>query len=119
MVSSAVNTNTEAALDEAGKVVKKQRLCAAKVNDAIDKLIKLAKDAREQAAAGSGDAIKDLLAKAEKLGIAKDMNSSTKDLHSSIGKLGKVRSSELCGRSGPTSSLCDCACCCAGFGQGL
>lgn len=85
-----MSTNIEAALDEAGKVVKKQKLCASKVDEALDKLISLAKDARQKAAKGSGDSIKDLLARAEKLGIVKDMNSSTKELHSSISKLSKV-----------------------------
>lgn len=85
-----MSSNIEAALDEAGKVVKKQKLCASKVNESLEKLLKIANDARDKAAAGSCDVITDMLAKAEKMGLVKDMNSSTKELHSSISKLSKV-----------------------------
>lgn len=81
----------DVALDEAGKVIKKQKVCATRVADSLDKLIQLAQQSRQQLAAGSSDAIQQLQAQAEQLGLLKDMNSSTKELHSSINKLSKVR----------------------------
>jgi len=80
----------QAALDEAGKVIKKQKLSASKVSDCLDKLLQLAQQSRQQLAAGSNDAIQQLQAQAEQLGLVKEMNNSTKELHSSINKLSKV-----------------------------
>jgi hypothetical protein len=85
------DSNLEAALDEAGKVIKKQKVSAGKVSDALDKLIQLAQQSRQQLAAGSSDVINQLKAQAEQLGLVKEMNSSTKEFHSSINKLSKVR----------------------------
>lgn len=87
----ASNSNMQAALDEAGKVIKKQKLSASKVSDCLDKLLQLAQQSRQQLAAGSNDAIQQLQAQAEQLGLVKEMNNSTKELHSSINKLSKVR----------------------------
>jgi hypothetical protein len=81
----------EAALDEAGKVVKKQKLCNAKVENSLDKLITLVTACRANLVAGDRHDIKELVAKAEQLGLVKDMNNSTKEFHSSINKLSKVR----------------------------
>lgn len=82
----------DAALDEAGKVIKKQKLCASRVSDCLDQLITLAQQSRQQLAAGAdGDVLQQLQAQAEKQGLLKEMNSSTKELHSSINKLSKVR----------------------------
>lgn len=84
--------NIDAALDEAGKVIKKQKLSAGKVSDCLDKLIHLTQQSRQQLAAGSSDAVLQLQSQAEQLGLLKEMNSSTKELHSSISKLSKVSS---------------------------
>lgn len=84
-----MSTNIETALDEAGKVCKKQKLCAAKVSDCMDKLIQLVVESRNKVAAGSSDAVQQLITQAEG-GLLKEMNSSTKELHSSINKLSKV-----------------------------
>lgn len=86
-----MSSNISAAIDEAGKVTKKQKLCAGKVSDALDRLIQLAQQSRQQLEAGSDDAIAQLQSQAEQLGLLKEMNSSTKELHSSINKLSKVR----------------------------
>jgi hypothetical protein len=81
----------DAALDEAGKVIKKQKLCSSKVSDCLDQLLQLAQQSRQQLLAGStGDVLQQLKAQAEKQGLLKEMNSSTKELHSSINKLSKV-----------------------------
>jgi hypothetical protein len=84
-----MSSNIDTALDEAGKVCKKQKLCGAKVSDCMDKLIAMVKASRDKAAAGSGDAIQQLITEAEG-DLLKEMNSSTKELHSSINKLSKV-----------------------------
>lgn len=96
-----MSSNISAAIDEAGKVTKKQKLCAGKVSDALDRLIQLAQQSRQQLEAGSGDATAHLQSQAEQLGLLKEMNSSTKELHSSINKLSKVR-----GRARVLLSLC-------------
>eukprot|EP00879_Flechtneria_rotunda_P028898 GHRR01031133.1.p1 GENE.GHRR01031133.1~~GHRR01031133.1.p1 ORF type:complete len:114 (+),score=35.16 GHRR01031133.1:190-531(+) len=85
-----MSASIQAALDEAGKVVKKQKLCTAKVGDSLDKLIELVQSCWAKLSAGSANAIRELQAQAEKQGLMKDMNSSTKELHSSINKLSKV-----------------------------
>lgn len=86
--------NMQAALDEAGKVVKKQRLCAAKVGDAVQQLLDAATAARDAVASGATSAqaaVGQLQAQVQQLGLVQDMTSSTKDLHSAISKLSKVR----------------------------
>eukprot|EP00879_Flechtneria_rotunda_P020971 GHRR01022082.1.p1 GENE.GHRR01022082.1~~GHRR01022082.1.p1 ORF type:complete len:278 (+),score=107.40 GHRR01022082.1:190-1023(+) len=85
-----MSASIQAALDEAGKVVKKQKLCTAKVGDSLDKLIELVQSCWAKLSAGSANAIRELQAQAEKQGLMKDMNSSTKELHSSINKLSKA-----------------------------
>lgn len=81
----------DAALDEAGKVIKKQKLCSSKVSDCLHQLLQLAQQSRQQLLAGStSDVLQQLKAQAEKQGLLKEMNSSTKELHSSINKLSKV-----------------------------
>lgn len=91
--ATATAANMQAALDEAGKVVKKQRLCAAKVGDAMQQLLDAATAARGAVASGTTTAqaaIGQLQAQVEQLGLVRDMNSSTKDLHSAINKLSKA-----------------------------
>lgn len=83
-------SNLEAALDEAGKVIKKQKVSSGKVSDSLDKLIQLAQQSRQQLAAGCSDATQQLKVQAEQLGLIKEINSSTKEFHSSINKLSKV-----------------------------
>jgi hypothetical protein len=80
----------QAALDDAGKVVKKQRTCAAKSAQAVDELLKLVEGARAAAAAGSATAVADLLARVEAAGVKQELNSQTKDLHSAVNRLSKV-----------------------------
>jgi hypothetical protein len=90
MASSVV----QAALDEAGKVVKKQKTCSSKTDACLDNLIGLVSSARDALAGDSmqdpDEVIQNLLKQMEAQGIAKELNSQTKDLHSSISKLGKA-----------------------------
>jgi hypothetical protein len=82
------------ALEEAGRVVKKQRTCCSRTDACLDTLIGLVAGARD---ALSDDSMQDpdevvhgLLKRIEAQGIAKELNAQTKELHSSIGKLGKA-----------------------------
>jgi hypothetical protein len=91
MASSAV----QAALDEAGKVVKKQKTISARTDACLDTLIGLVAGARdalsEDSMQDAEEVLQGLLKRIEAQGIAKELNAQTKELHSSIGKLGKVR----------------------------
>lgn len=85
----------EAALDDAGKVFKKQRACAERVGACVDQLISLANAARAQASSGAPGPLASLKDQVQKLGIEKDMNNQTKELHAAVGKLNKVRRAAL------------------------
>lgn len=84
----------EMALDEVGKVVKKQKTCASRTNDCMNRLLELATKARDTLAAehqsDSGTLIANLKQQIEGLGLTKELNSQTRDLHSAIGKLNKA-----------------------------
>lgn len=82
----------QAALDDAQRVVKKQKVCAERVDGCIDQLISLVLAARAELASGPKPrAVKELQKKIQKLGLEKEMNSQTKELHVAVGKLNKVR----------------------------
>ena len=83
----------QAACDEAGRVVKRQKLCAAKTDELLEKLVNLLTSTRTQVASTNSSApLSELAKQLEKLGVVKELNTSTKDLHSSVGKLSKVGS---------------------------
>ena len=87
----------QAALDEAGKVVKKQKTCSERVDGSIDQLISLVLATRARLASGpQPGAIKELKTQVQKLELEKEMNSQTKELHTAIGKLNKVRAQRAC-----------------------
>ena len=89
-----------AALEDAERVVKKQRTCETRTDELLDQLISMvlatkaqletegAQQQQQQPAAG---ALAALQQQVQKLGIEKEMNSQTKELHAAVGKLGKVR----------------------------
>lgn len=83
-------SSVETALEEAGKVVKRQKLCSSKVADGLDKLIALVNASRANLVAGDEAALSELQARAEQAGLLKDMNASTKELHKSINNLSKA-----------------------------
>jgi hypothetical protein len=96
----------QAALDEAGKVVKKQRTCAERVDGCIDQLISLVMATRARLAAGQHiGAVKELQQHIQKLGLEKEMNSQTKELHTAVGKLNKV--CVQCCASGALAPCCN------------
>jgi hypothetical protein len=95
----------QAAVVEAEKVLKKQRTCGAKVDQSLQELIDLAQGAK---AALQGDpslpadqVLASIKLKLEDKGTSALQNAvaQTKELHSAIGKLGKV-------------GCCPKACCC-------
>lgn len=83
-------SGVSACVDECAKVVKRQRVCQTKVAGCLHQLIALASAARDKAAAGDASAASDLAANVEAAGLIKEMNAQTKDLHTAVGKLGKV-----------------------------
>ncbi|EFJ41873.1 hypothetical protein VOLCADRAFT_67775 [Volvox carteri f. nagariensis] len=90
-----MNTNLQAALDEANKCIKRQKLCASKSDAVLDKIIGMVTAAQkelENFAEGSDPeaTITSLHKGIEEAGLFKEMNSSTKDLHTSVAKLGKA-----------------------------
>lgn len=86
------STSLQVALDDAGKVLKKQKTCAARTDACVEQLISLVAAARAQlVAGGSPQVVSDLQEQVKKLGLEKEMTSQTKELHTAVGKLSKVR----------------------------
>jgi hypothetical protein len=84
----------QAAVDEAGRVVKKQKLCSQKVDDSIEQLIQLVTASKQQLQTDTGNApevLQHLRKQIDDLAIAKTITGSTKDLHKSVASLDKVR----------------------------
>ena len=82
----------ESALDEAGKVVKRQKVCGQKVADSIDALLQLLFTARNELASVKcvdPERVVSTLQIAV-AGPLKEATAQTKDVHSAIAKLGKV-----------------------------
>ena len=85
--------NIEAALKEAEKVAKRQRACASKTVDSLDKLILEVTEARKQLSApgaGVSDVFNALGGKLTKENVVKEIADNTKELHGAVNKLGKV-----------------------------
>ena len=85
--------NIEAALKEAEKVAKRQRACASKTADSLDKLILEVTEARKQLSApgaGVNDVLNALNGKLSKGDVVKSIADNTKELHGAVNKLGKV-----------------------------
>ncbi|GIL82454.1 hypothetical protein Vretimale_11896 [Volvox reticuliferus] len=89
-----MNANLQAALEEASKCIKRQKTCALKSDAVLDKIIGMVTAAQkelENDAEGSDpeDTLTRLHKSIEDAGVFKELNSTTKDLHTSIAKLGK------------------------------
>ena len=81
------------ALKEAEKVVKRQRACASKTDDSLDKLIQEVTEARKQISAPGANVnamMRGLNENVNKGDIVKDIAENTKELHGAVNKLGKV-----------------------------
>ncbi len=93
--------NLEAPIDDVGKVVKRQKTCASKTDAALNKIIEMVQAAQRQLEEGGPDCadpealLKRLQQSIEDAGLLKEMNSSTKEFHTAIAKLGKVCDSGL------------------------
>ncbi len=90
-----MNVNLHAAVDEANKCIKRQKTCASKSDAIINSIISLVTAAQkelENGAEGSDPeaTLTRLLESIEDAGLFKELNSTTKDFHTSIAKLGKV-----------------------------
>ena len=85
--------NIEVALKEAEKVAKRQRACASKTADSLNRLILEVTEARKQLSAPGADvsdifnALEGRLSKGD---VVKDIADNTKELHGTVNKLGKV-----------------------------
>ncbi len=85
--------NIEAALKEAEKVAKRQRACASKTADSLEKLILEVTEARNQLSApgaGASDVLNALNGRLCKGDVVKSIADNTKELHGAVNKLGKV-----------------------------
>ena len=83
----------ESALTEAEKVTKRQRACASRTADSLNKLILEVTEARKQLSApgaGVNDVFNALEEKLSKGDVVKDVADNTKELHGAVNKLGKV-----------------------------
>ena len=83
----------DAALQEAERVCKKQKVCAVKITECIDALIQEISAAQQQLTSDSDVAaiMQRLSQRCSKPEALKELSDSTKDLHSAVNKLGKVR----------------------------
>ena len=85
--------NIDLALNEAEKVVKRQRACACRTDDCLDKLIQEVTEARKQISAPGANVnamMRGLNENVNKRDIVKDIADNTKELHGAVNKLGKV-----------------------------
>ena len=85
--------NIDLALREAEKVVKRQRACASRTDDCLDKLIQEVTEARKQISAPGANVnamMRGLNENVNKRDIVKDIADNTKELHGAVNKLGKV-----------------------------
>lgn len=82
----------DAALQEAERVCKKQKVCAGKITECIDALIQEISAAQQQLTMESDVAgvMQQLSQRCSKPEALKELSDSTKDLHSAVNKLGKV-----------------------------
>ncbi|PNH12058.1 Protein RMD5 A [Tetrabaena socialis] len=102
--------NLQVAMDEATNCVKRQKTCAAKSELAIDRMIEMVERGLQCGAAGPPeDVLAQLHRSIEDAGLFKDINSSTKEFHTSVAKLGKAldktfdMNADLCRALRPTA----------------
>lgn len=89
MQASSAAGPIAAARDEACKLVKKQRVCEARVDAGLDAAIQAVQAASERLRQGGGGvALPELQQRVEE--VLGEANAQTKELHSAVNKLGKV-----------------------------
>lgn len=83
----------DTAVAEAQKVCKKQKTCEAKVDSHLQELIQLVTEAKarmDDPSASAEQVLAELGRRIEEAGPLRNAVSQTKELHSAVGKLGKV-----------------------------
>ncbi|EFN56715.1 hypothetical protein CHLNCDRAFT_144112 [Chlorella variabilis] len=97
--AAAAVADVEAALREADKAAKKQKVCAASSAQAINKMLQAVGKARQQLlaapAAPPQAVLQELHAELAAADVARAMTADTKDLHGAVSKLGKVIAEHL------------------------
>lgn len=91
---TADNTNVSAAAAEADRVVKRQKLCSTKFSSTVTNLLDIVNSSKaklDQNPGEKGEVIEALKRQITQLNVSSDLHDQTKQLHSAIGKLGKVR----------------------------
>lgn len=92
--AAAAVADVEAALREADKAAKKQKVCAASSAQAINKMLQAVGKARQQLlaapAAPPQAVLQELHAELAAADVARAMTADTKDLHGAVSKLGKI-----------------------------
>lgn len=83
-----------AAYEDAGRVVKKQKVCAGKTGEYLERIIEEARRVRGTLATGEVSdpiaAVRDLLQAIDQDGLVRNISKETRELHGAINKLGKV-----------------------------
>lgn len=88
-----MNFNIQGALDEAGKVVKRQRVCEQKVDARLDQLIELFQRSKERLLEPDSTpdvVLQELQRRVQEEGLLKEMSNQVKECHSAINKLSKT-----------------------------
>ena len=90
---TASNTTVSAAAAEADRVVKRQKLCSTKFSSTVDNLLCIVNSSKaklDQSSEEPAEVIEALKRQITQLNVSSDLHDQTKQLHSAIGKLGKV-----------------------------
>lgn len=90
------NAAIAAATAEADRVVKRQKLCSSKFSSTVDSLLDLVNSSKsklEENPDGASQVLETLKQQLTQLNVSSDLHDQTKQLHSAIGKLGKVGTS--------------------------
>lgn len=87
------NAAVAAATTEADRVVKRQKLCSDKFTSTVASLLDIVNSSKtklDKNPEGAGSVIDELKRQITQLNVSDDLHGQTKQLHSAIGKLGKV-----------------------------
>jgi hypothetical protein len=82
--------NYQQAVEDASKVVARQRACATKVDGCLDRLIAQICSARDALQAGGGNSSTLTRLQREAASTVAEANSSTRELHGAVNRLSKV-----------------------------
>ena len=95
---NTMNSDIQTANEDAARVVKKQRVCAERTHEALESLITLMTDMKyklQTRTDRSGTNLKEELEKLQKRvdgdEFLRSLNKDTRELHSAVSKLGKVK----------------------------